>query len=179
MKTNRTKQFIAFILLAVLAVTLAAPAAEAAVKKVKQQPYTYTYTKTVGKKAAAVKTGTNTLQITSSGYVKFKVPKTKKYTFTYSNLKAVKGFTTNGFSYICVPTKAYGSTYLEKQTFTTTGGKYDTAWYGVPKYASKDKTTTAPLAARSCKLKLKKGTTVYFYIYVGGSATAKLNLKIK
>ncbi len=178
MKTKKARRIVSTILLAVLFLAVMAPNAEAAVKKLKKQSFATEYTKSLGKKATTIKTGTSTLQITTSGYAKFVVPKTKKYTFTYSGMSMVKGFTSNGYSYISVPKTSYGKTYLEKLEFSTTGGKYSTAWYGVKKYADKEKTTTSVLATRKCSLKLKKGTTVYLYFYVG-SGTAKLNLKIK
>ena len=179
MKTRKVRRIVSVILLAVLFLAVAAPSTEAAVKKVKTQAFSTQYTKALARKASTVKTGTNTLQIAKSGYVKFVVPKTKKYTFTYTGMSIVNGFTSNGFSYICLPEKGYNKTYLESQKFTTTGGKTSTAWYGVKKYASKERTATATLATRTAKLRLKKGTTVYIYFSVGGSATAKLNLKIK
>ena len=115
MKTRNTKRIVSVILLAVLFLAVMAPSAEAAVKKVKTQSFSVEYTKTLAKKATTVKTGTNTLQIAKSGYAKFVVPKTKKYTFTYTGLSNVKGFTSNGYSYISLPEKGYSKTYLNNK----------------------------------------------------------------
>ena len=179
MKTRKAGRIVSTILLAVLFLAVMAPSAEAATKKVKTQAYSSVYSKKLHNKAKTITLGTNTLKITQSGYVKFKVPKSKKYTITYTGMSVKKGTSTYGYSDIYVPEMQPDKVIMKSRTFTTKGGKASTAWFGVEKYASTEKTTTAFLATRNAKLKLKKGTTVYIYINVGTNTTAKLNLIIK
>ena len=153
--------------------------AKAATKTVKNLKYTSELTSAVKKKAAAVKKGNTKLKVTKEGFLKFKVPATKTYSFTFSGQTSAKSFSNNGYAYIMQPTtNAYSSVVrLEHLEFKTTGGKTTTAWYHTKNYASTEKTTGAFLAKRTCKVKLQKGQTIYLFIYFANKGT--INLKIK
>lgn len=179
MKTKKTFLTTLFmtLFLAVLILGVRPVTAEAKTVKVKKQKYTTEFA-TIKKKAKAVKKGTTTLKVSPYGYIKFKAPSTKKYTFTFSGQKSNKDPFNNGYAYILLPKEqSNGSIYMEQQKFSTTGGKATTAWFHSAKYASTDKTTGAFLAKRSCKLKLKKGTTYYLYLYFATNGSVKLKIK--
>ncbi len=165
------------LLLAVFVFAINPIPAQAATKKLKKQNYSASYS-SIKKKAKTVKKGTTTLKVSPSGYVKFKVPKTKKYTFTFSSVKSNKNPFNNGYAYIEIPKTQYnGTVYMEHQKFKTTGGETTTAWFHSAKYASTQKTVSASIAKRSCKLKLTKGTTVYLYVSLAEKGSLKLKIK--
>ena len=153
--------------------------AQAATKTVKNVKYNSYLTGTIKNKAVRVKRGTTKLKVTKQGFVKFTVPATKTYTFTFSGMTSVVNQHNNGFAYILEPTTySYTSrVYLEHLKFKTTGGKTTTAWYHTKYLADTTKTTGSFLAKRSCKVKLQKGTTIYVYLSFATKGT--VNLKIK
>ena len=167
-------------LLMMLTMILAATSttfAAAKTKTVKNRAFT-TSTSVINKSAIKVKNGTNKLYVKKGqGYIKFVAPKTKTYSFTFSNCKSKKD-NNNGFIAIQTPDKSYpeSSYYTEVRT---KGGKYDSLWLSVNghKFTTGD-LVTRPIATRTGKIKLKKGAVIYMYFYFGNNPTnTKLVIK--
>ena len=152
--------------------------AQAATKTLKKIKYSPTLTNAISSKATLIKKGTTKLNTKGSGYAKFVVPATKKYTFTFSGLRSGNGSYNVGHGYIMLPeTYTYSSTVsLADQTFKTTGGSVSTAYFASKSSTASDK-KYASLAVRPCSLVLQKGQTVYIYISCVNSGS--INLKIK
>ena len=154
--------------------------AQAATKTIKNIDFSTELTRKIAKYATVVKRGTTTLKLKQygNGYVRFKAPATKKYTFTFYGQTGPKSGHNNGYAYITTPVKSrLGDTDLQKLTFSTEGGKASTAWFHTKLYADTKKTTGAFLAKRNCKVKLKKGQTVYLSIHFADAGTVKLKIK--
>ena len=153
--------------------------AKAATKTVKNLKYTSELTSAVKKKAAAVKKGTTKLKVKKSGFLKFKVPKTKTYTFTISGQKASDGDYNNGYAYIMRPTsRSYTSKlYLDSLTVKTQGGETTSIYFNSERNSYSEVTTGSFIPKRICKVKLNKGETIYFYISF--LKKGSFNLKIK
>ena len=153
--------------------------AQAATKSVKKISYSSTLTSKIKNNATVVKRGTTKLKLGHQGYLRFKAPATKTYSFKFSGQTSSSGNTNNGYAYIMNPVySSYSKKYtLERLQFSTTGGKATTAWYHTKAYADTEKTTSAFLASRTCKLKLKKGQTVYLYMYFANNGTINLTIK--
>lgn len=138
------------------------------------------------KKAPSVKVGTTTVtskpykyanykkNLSSVGYVKFKVPKTATYQFTISNV-AKKG-----------DSKSYANGAVSFRTSTgtslkvkTEGGKAYTLWVrSAANYTQNGKvTTSAFIPKRTATIKLKKGQIIY--INFNNISTNTYSLKIK
>jgi hypothetical protein len=143
---------------------------------VNKQSFTTT-TKVIEKKATTVKKGTTKLTIKKGqGYIKFKAPATKKYTFTFSNTKS----SIKGSSFVEIQKKdASSPKYSFLYDVKTKGGKANTLWLGVNGYKSSTGDLVGRcLPTRSAVVKLKKGQSLYFYFYNGSSKTTS-TLKIK
>lgn len=152
------------------------------VKKLKNLDYKASCAR-IKKNATTVKTGTCRVQVgkKKSGYVKFKAPKTKDYTFTLSGVK-----TTNKYGY---STDFANIKYIKRYSFSkkeylydyqvrTQGGKAFTLWFGTKKSVSNYNTNLSTRASRYGKIKLNKGETVYLYFYFSYAGdSCQLNIK--
>ena len=176
-KTKRV--FLSFLMM--LAVIGFRPVkAQAATKSVKNIPYDTVLTNRISKYATVVKKGTTTLKLKANGngYLRFKVPASKTYTFTFYDQTGDKLGFNNGYAYFLTPVKNRSDKIdLDKLQFSTYGGKTTTAWYHSKKYADTKKTTSAFLAKRICKMKLKKGQTIYIFLHVAEKGSLKLKIK--
>ena len=175
------KTGIIIALLASVTLALAVPAsASAKTVTVKEAKFTST-TAEIKKTARTVKRGTVTVKIKKTGFLTFKAPSKKKYSFTVSKLLPTSGKSTdyrNGFAYIMAP---YDNKYSTSLKFTTQGGTTSTMWFRCPYRVndlrpSKIESGTF-IPSRTAKLTLKKGQTVYLYFNIG--SPSKFNLKIK
>ena len=175
--SKATKLFAAVLaILMVLAVT-PATAFAATRKSVKNSTFT-TKIATIQKKATTVKKGTTTLKYRGNeGWLMFKAPKTKTYTFSFSNFKNSKG------SYGCYVSIHTASKYNNKSiVFTdakTQGGKADALWFTMNgnKPFDSSKPATTRRASRYAKIKLKANQKIYFYTYGVDAGSAKLVIK--
>lgn len=114
------------------------------------------------------------------GYVRFKAPKTKTYSFTFSNVKDKnRGVCAFVMVQKFLPKTKYSPAYLRLAQVKTAGGKSNTLWLSVNGYkATGYKGTSKRLASRTGKIKLKKGEVIYLYFYNNSAkTTAKLNIK--
>lgn len=185
MTTKTATPILSKVLCVIMAVTVAiafvpAPAYAASSKSVKKQTFS-TSTDTVHKAATTVKKGTTKLTYKKGvGYIKFKAPSTKTYSFKFSKVKSKK------FS-SCAYVSAYApSTYKEKnlavKKMSTKGGKYNTLWLSANGYkhsAKSAKTLYRPIATRTGKVKLKKDQWIYFFLGNESGGKTTLTLKIK
>lgn len=154
--------------------------AQAATKTVKNIKYSTELTSKIKKYATVVKKGTTTLKVTNSGFLKFKVPATKTYTFTFSKQTEPDGQYNNGYAYIKrIRTNSYnGKQYLDSLKFKTQGGKTSSAYFNSKASGTTSSVTTGSfIPKRSCKVKLKKGETVYLYLYFAHKGSIRLNIK--
>lgn len=122
---------------------------------------------TVKKKATKLKKGTNAITI-SEGYCKFTAKKTKKYTFTFGNVATVGAVPAkdinHGHGYIMVPRRSY----MNHLQFSTEGGKSSSVYLCTNyswELSNKSVSNYTSLPTRSAKLKIKKGQTVYLYLW--------------
>ena len=182
MKKTR-KLFISLFLLLTMCVTLTglcAVEAQAAAKSVKNIKYSSYLTAKIKKYAATVKKGSTKLKVKEEGFVKFNVPATKTYTFTFSKQTRSGGTDSynNGYAYIMLPQKdRYSSkVFLNSQKFSTQGGKTTSAYF-CNSETGKEKTTGSFLAKRTCRLKLKKGQTVYLFMHFLYAGSINLTIK--
>ena len=114
------------------------------------------------------------------GFLKFKVPATKTYTFTFSKQTEPDGQYNNGYAYIKrIRTNSYnGKQYLDSLKFKTQGGKTSSAYFNSKASGTTSSVTTGSfIPKRSCKVKLKKGETVYLYLYFAHKGSIRLNIK--
>ena len=152
--------------------------AQAASKSVSKQTFS-TKVETVHKKAATVKKGTTKLTYKKGvGYIKFKAPATKTYTFKFTSVKSKK-FSSATYVSMYTPSK-FKPGILAVKKMKTKGGKYNTLWLAANGYKhSGGKLLYRPLATRTGKVKLKEGQWVYLYMgnESGGKTTAKLTIK--
>ena len=167
MKSNTSRFTTRILMLAMLVIAVFAfRPVQTQAKTVKTLKYG-TKVSIVKKKAAKLKKGTNTITI-SEGYCKFTAKKTKKYTFTFSNVATVgenrAKDINHGHGYIMVPKRSY----MNHKKFSTEGGKATTV-YLCTNYSwnlgNKKVSNYASLPKRSAKLKIKKGQTVYLYLW--------------
>ena len=117
-----------------------------------------------GPSAATVGRGLTKLSSKGAeGYIKFKAPKTATYTFTFSDFRREK----SSWGYLDL----YGNLYLQDGlgrhlTATTQGGKTDAFRVASKGYAeTSGGMLQRSLASRYVKTRIKKGATVYFYIW--------------
>ena len=176
--TRRRRRLVATLLLIAVMICSSLSVAAAAKKTVKNSKF-LTSTSATNKKAAVVKKGTTNLTFTKGqGYVKFKAPKTKTYSFTFSNLTGGKY---DSFTFVSVQ-KKYSSNkkYITLTKVKTAGGRTD--FLNLSVNGKKDninsKTIDKYLAKRTGKIKLKKGEEIYFHLSNSGSKT-KMKLVIK
>ena len=185
MKTKK-KALLGILMLALMCMMLFPTSAFAKTKTVKNQKFV-TKLSTINKKAATVKKGTVTLKMKSQeGYIKFKAPKTKTYKFAFSNLKILTPGSDqivhgHASGYMISPYNGKNVTSMYSRPFSTKGGKNDTLFvttnycWGLDPGKEVNENTSLP--ARTGKIRLKKGETLYFYLYFT-SKNCSLKLKI-
>ncbi len=151
---------------------------QAATKNVKTLDYSAKLKK-IKKKATKVKKGTTTLKGTK-GWFKFKAKKTKKYTFTFSNVKAPASKYNNAYGHVYAEYQKRN--YLRSKYLSTQGGKaYSLYLTTQTNYNSSSKSKVnayTSLPTRSTRFKVKKGQTIYFYFYFAGGPVL-FNVSIK
>ena len=166
------------LVLCILLYGSAVPAA-AAKKTLKNQSWTQNLEK-AAKAAKTVKAGSMTIKLPSKGrgFLKFRVPETRTWSFTISGLKAKKKKKrTNGYMYVMKPYEnnnlKIGQVYLETQ-----GGKSNTLWLGSKKLVVGTKKTNWELRKRIGKTveELKAGEVVYLYFNFNPGDTLKLQI---
>ena len=169
-------KILAVLIALVVALAFIPSAAQAASKTVKSQEFS-TKTSVIEKKATSVKKGTTKLTFKSGqGYLKFKATKTKKYKFTFSNVKSQSG--SSAFVEVQRP-DASSPKYSFMTDVKTKGGKNSALWLSQNGYKyNSGKLVNRNLPSRSATIKLKKGQKVYFYFY-SSSGKTKAKLKIK
>ena len=138
------------------------------------------------KKGTTVVTVKPTKNKYGQGYVKFKVPKTAKYTFTVSNVISTSSSgSANGYFYI-MQKNDYG--YYSFYGAKTQGGETDTLRVANSKFLKNwthsDDKKSDYLKSRYGTVKLKKGQVVYIYtsfagVYSEGTLKYTLNIKSK
>ena len=173
--------FACFLGIAVISVAGQA-ATKAVTKKIRYSDFTLS--KSSMKKPANLKKGKSTLKLGNykegsyvgyHGYAKFKAPKTKKYTLTFSNLQDPNSESGSGYVQTFITDKKFkkGVTYKK---VSTQGGKNSNLNIG-EKESLTDQKKTSYLTSRYGKLKLKKGETLYLFVsFMQGS---KLDVDIK
>lgn len=148
----------------------------AATKKLKKQGFTTT-TAVANKKALAVKKGTTIVKLSGkgNGYLKFRAPKAKTYSFTLSNIKSGTGGYTCGYFYVM---RKYGSSnqYIGQEPLKTYGGK-STALYLSTRNESSGKKAFQYRTSRTGKIRLNKGEVVYLYFSFYAKDSLKLKIK--
>ena len=161
-----------------LAAILVLPS-QAATRKVKNQDFTSTIS-TVKKKAVTAKKGTQTVKLLGSGgFLKFKAPKTKTYTFTGYGVKKPSGeYSSYGYFYLMTVSGSGSYKYLKINNVKTKGGKNTALYINSNKNSTSGKKATRSLKSRSGSIKLKKGQTVYIYSWFTSKKTS-YKLKIK
>jgi hypothetical protein len=177
------RRFICTSLALVMALSLLSPiTAEAKTKNVKVKNVGYTSSvSTVKKKASKVTIGTTKLTLTKAknrgqGYIKFTAPKSKKYTFTFSELNDSKDPYSNGhITGYQIKSGYNGRQYITSINLRGKGGTRSNLWISHKK--SKDYPTNIDKGS----LKMKAGETVYlncsFLGYGKGIITTKLVIK--
>ena len=165
-----------FVLFA--AVTFRPVAVQAATKNVKELDYVIKL-KTIKKKATKIKKGTTTLKGTKGGF-KFTSKKTKKYTFTFSNVKAPESKYNNAYGHVYAEYQKRN--YLRSKYLSTQGGKsYSLYLTTQTNYDSGSKSRVnayTSLPTRSTTFKVKKGQTIYFYFsFAGGPVFFNVSIK--
>lgn len=181
---NHYLKKISVLLFALLLACAALPKPAMAAKTKKIYYSDFTTTKASMKKPANLKKGTTTVTMsdgkgvyrTYHGYAKFKAPKTKTYTFTFSNLINKKYPESSGYVQIFVTDKQ-GKKWVTWKKVSSQGGKVTNLNVGQNGNVNSGSKKNANLTSRYAKLKIKKGNTVYlFFSFINGS---KLNVKIK
>ena len=172
------KRIATAVLTLVLIFGVAVLPAKAATTKVKNQDFTLTKSKI--KKPTEVKAGIKyKLKFGSmgKGYVKFKAPKKKEYTFNFSKYKVSEGSYVAGYANVLVEQK-YANNTLERTKVKTQGGKAYNININTKESAdSGGDLKTRYIPSRYAKIKLKKGQTVYVYICLKPNATLNFNVK--
>ena len=150
--------------------------AAAKTKTVKKHAFS-TSTSVINKSATKVKKGTNKLYIKrGQGYIKFVAPKTKTYSFTFSNCKSKKD-SSNGFVEVQMPDK-YSPKYSFMTEVSTKGGKNNTLWLSVNGHKFTGDIADRPIATRTGKIKLKKGAVIYMFMsFLDTPTNVKLVIK--
>ena len=149
----------------------------ASAKTVTLKPQGFTTSKSVAKKMGqVVKKGTTTVVFSpslGSGYLKFKAPKKKKYTFTLSGLSTTRSYS-NGYFYVM---RTYGrGKYITMSKMTTQGGKTSSLYVSSKDHPYSD-LRTAFITSRFGRLTLKKGEMVYLYFSFSPGDVLTLNIK--
>ncbi len=110
-----------------------------------------------------------------SGFIKFVVPKTKKYTFTFSNLRAKGSAQCLAYAEFSTPNGQGGISYIPGKSKKYSGNNQFPFGYKVPGKQNVGK--------RAVDYKLTKGQVVYINIvnsyYSTKGKTLKFDLKIK
>lgn len=182
MNTGTLKKVTAGFCAATLALTVFAPLGQ----PLQAQAKTVTTKATNMQKAKKVKKGTTTVKVKKySSYTKFKAPKTKTYKFTFSSIKALKKGTRKIFGGFVTCYKGSPTSHKSLK-FKTAGGKTYTLYLCTKayrdvntRYGSSTVSAYTPLPKRTAKVKLKKGTTVYFQNCFSPSGGVSYKLKIK
>ncbi len=146
--------------------------------KVKYRDFT-TSVGTAAKKATTVKTGNYRVAIDGKkgwhrGYVRFTAPKSKTYSFTFSEISSDSGQYTNGYAYIM----RIKNNHISSSRVSTQGGKNSTLWFSNEDHG---KGVTAWRTSRTGKTHINQGETVYLYLSLLESSSKKayLTLNIK
>lgn len=192
-KIGKISKLVCLGLAIALALTTLTPAAGIEAQAAKKVTTNYNY-----KKAPAVKTGTTTVtarlyksanykkkNLAAVGFVKFTVPKTATYKFTFSKV-AIKGNSSsyaNGAITFYTGTGGASSIYPTKYLkVKTEGGSTGTLWL-CSSYlggaAPKKPKTGSFLTKRTATVKLKKGQVVYISFNNNKTNTYSLNIKKK
>lgn len=182
MNTGTLKKVTAGFCAATLAVTVFAPLGQ----PLQAQAKSVTTKASTRATAKTVKKGTTTVKVKKYGsYTKFKAPKTKTYKFTFSSVKALKKGKTSIFNGHVTFYKGSPTSYKNLQV-KTAGGKTYTLYLCTKayrnvntRYGSSTVSAYTPLPKRTAKVKLTKGTTVYFQsgFMISGGASYKLKIK--
>ena len=144
------------VVLMMIAVLMLGLNTQAATKSVKSLDYKESLTSEIKKGATIIKQGSTKLSVNTTGYLKFIAPSSKSYSFTFSGMTGGDGENVGSALFL--------DKYMETLTFTTTGGKTDTAFFAASKSADDNDSTEADLASRTCKMKLNKGQVVYIFL---------------
>ena len=136
------------------------------------KPKSWKYTTSVKNvKAKTVTTGTYTVKVTGSGYLKFTPSATRTYEFTFSTVKTKFSYALGSVIFQKVDGKK-----LKNVSIKTDGGKTD-----MINLATRDDSDDDPaelyLKAWSTKLKIKKGESVYLYFNFAGADSVKMRIK--
>ena len=172
-----------FAVLALLMAITPTMAYGATTKTVSKTDFT-TSTKTLNKRATTVKKGTTTLKFKKGqGYLKFKAPTSKTYTFTFSNFKNGDAYGVCAFFETQTP-DSDSPTYSFLKKVKTNGGKTDTLWIGTKNYkgmyvGSEKNALKRRRSTRYAKVSLKKGQMIYFYFSSATTKSVKATVKIK
>ena len=168
------------MLVMIMAAASVAVSAKTVSKTVKKQKFT-TSTNAIEKKAVKVKKGTTKLNIKKGqGYVRFVAPKTKTYTFTFSKCTSSMRSSNGYVTFMRKDASSPQYSYSFNTKLKTKGGKDNTLWLSVngADFSSNSNLLSRPIASRTGKIKLKKGESIYMYVYFGGRpAKAKLVIK--
>ena len=155
-------RLIAVLALAMLAACVSPVSASAGTVHLKPMAF-ITSRKKVNRKAVRVKKGTHTIVIPAggTGYVKFKAPRKKKYTFTVSYDEAASGKFSHGEFYI-LKNNTHDESSVTMVKVGTQGGKY-AMLYVATEDRLYDQEKYSLLTSRFGQLKLKKKETVYVF----------------
>ncbi|MBQ9001302.1 MAG: hypothetical protein IJ087_05560 [Eggerthellaceae bacterium] len=146
-----------------LAFALTPSAAYATTNLTVGQADSSTETATLNKIAKTVKVGSYKITFKKGkGYLKFKAPKSKLYSFTFSNVMAKNGAS----AFVQVQTPYSSDTHYSFSTeVSTKGGKSTTLWLGVNGKTGYGTGVNEALKSRTAKMNLTKNGVVFFYFY--------------
>ena len=175
--TRKRRRAVAVMLLIAVMICSSLSTAAAAKKSVKTQVFT-TKTSVAQKRATTVTKGTTVLTFNGGrGYIRFKAPATKTYTFTFSNIKDTEKHVVMSIG-VQKPNKGDKS-HLNLVDVRTQGGKNCFLKMAANGYRDKyGSGTNKYLTTRSCKVKLQKGQVLYFHFgtwKTKHTATLKIN----
>ena len=156
------RKLMAVLILAMMTACVSPLTASAATVHLKPMAF-ITARKKVNRKAIRVKKGTHTIVMPAggTGYVKFKAPRNKRYTFTVSYLESGTGGFAHGEFYILKDnSKDEKSVTMVK--VGTQGGKYAMLHVATEERLY-DKEKYSLLESRYGRLKLKKKEMVYLF----------------
>ena len=165
--------FTAVLLLSALSVT-----AYAGTKKVTIRNQGFTTSRAQANKARPVKKGTYKVKLGSkgSGYLKFKAPASKTYTFTVSSLKSKRG-SCLGYFYLMDSSNYSNKTYIGQQKVKTQGGKTVALRISDGYRAKRTAKVDQYRSSRYGKLYVPKGSTMFLYFSFYNGASFKLKIK--
>ena len=176
------KRILVLLLTVTMMMSMASVSTFAATKKtVKKSGFVTDYTKINKVSTKLKKRGTYRLTVKGSeGYIRFKAPKTKKYTFTFSNISVKDNYNSScGSIAVQKPYKSNGRVYLTLADVKTQGGKSDFLKVKTRRFSLTGDGVNAYRTTRSCKVKMKKGAYIYFHVNIVSTKNTVLTLKIK